>query len=317
MDQLEKLFSDLRAEALPQVRPPGAGAARRTVRRRRGVTSVAAALAVLVVVAGLAAGLRDSRSPANQPMSGATSLAWFDTAAKAVGLDPDEPVMGGGMKEGRTGIRAAVGGRYEAQVACVGYGSVTVTFVAAAGGYPSETSRVVLACGRPAKTAATSFTVPGLEGKVLASYVADDEASGRATVAYRLRLAEADRLRLQDLANAAFKGHTPRNAMPSWGSFLDDETGGGRDAADPGRYRVSAVCAGTGVGKVLLTVSAVPDRGRATTVARTTLSCGMTPKVTSVIFAIPKTPALALETALNPSLPARGQSAADVRLERL
>lgn len=319
MDQLEKLFSDLRAETLPQVRPPGAGAARRTVRRRRGVTSAAAALAVVAVVAGLAAGLRGNQvPPANPPAPGGTSLAWFEAAATAVDLDLDAPVMGGALKEGLTGINAAVGGLYQAKVACVGDGSVTVTFVAAAGGYPSETSRLVVACGRTAKTAATWFSVPGQEGKVLVSYVADTESTGfRPAVAFRLNLAQVDRYRLQDLANAAFKGPTPRNVLVGWGQFLEEETGSGHDVVGAGRYRVSGACAGIGIGKVILTVSAVPDRGRATPVARTTLSCGMTPKVTSVTFTIPETPALALDTALNPSQPARGQIATSVRIERV
>jgi hypothetical protein len=318
MDQLEKLFSDLRAETLPQVRPPGAQAARRTVRRRRGATSVAAALAVLAVVAGLTASLRTSREdvpPANPPVPGDTWLAWAGEAAKAVDLDLDAPVMGGALKEGLTGINAAVGGLYQAKVACVGDGSVTVTFVAAAGGYPSETTRLVVACGRTARTAATWFSVPGQEGKVLASYVAG--TSGRTAVAFRLNLAQVDRYRLQDLANAAFKSPIPRNLLSGWSQFLEKETGSGHDVVGPGRYRVSGACAGIGIGKVLLTVSAVPDRGRATPVAHTTLSCGMTPKVTSVTFTIPETPALALHTALNPSQPARGQIATSVRIERV
>jgi len=321
MDQLEKLFSDLRSEALTQVRPPGAQAARRTVRRRRSATSVAAALAVLAVVAGLTASLRVSREqvlpPANPPVSGDTWLAWAGEAAKAVGTDLDAPVMGGALKEGPTSIVSAVGGLYQAKVACVGYGSITVTFVAAAGGYPSESSRLVVECGRPARTAATWFSVPGQEGKVLTSYVADTEASGRSAVAFRLKLAQIDRYRLQDAAHAAFKGATPRNAVLGWGTFLDDEASPGHDVVGPGRYRVSAACAGIGIGKVLLTVSAIPDRGRATPVARTTLTCAMTPQVTQVIFTIPETPALALGTVLDPSLPARGQVATSVRIERL
>lgn len=47
-DQLSPLFDDLRGRALPQVRPPGADAARRTVHRRATVRASALAAVVLV-----------------------------------------------------------------------------------------------------------------------------------------------------------------------------------------------------------------------------------------------------------------------------
>jgi hypothetical protein len=54
-DQLEKLFGDLRAEAMQEIQPPSAVEAMRTVRRRRGIfASAGAVVAVAAVATGIA-----------------------------------------------------------------------------------------------------------------------------------------------------------------------------------------------------------------------------------------------------------------------
>jgi hypothetical protein len=51
-DQLEELLADLRESAVREIRPPGAAAARRTVRRRRATGAVAGACALSVALFG-------------------------------------------------------------------------------------------------------------------------------------------------------------------------------------------------------------------------------------------------------------------------
>lgn len=73
-DHLEALFAGLRADTLPDVRPPGTEAVRRTVRRRRtGRAVLSAAAAVLVIAGGI--GVVTGHRPAAPPADATPSVS--------------------------------------------------------------------------------------------------------------------------------------------------------------------------------------------------------------------------------------------------
>jgi hypothetical protein len=87
-DQLKDLFEELRAEAVPTIRPPGATAARRTVRRRRTTTAVlSAAASVLAVAGGVAVVQQQPPSPPAAVTS--TPTTFTPTASAPVVTDPE------------------------------------------------------------------------------------------------------------------------------------------------------------------------------------------------------------------------------------
>ena len=126
-DQLEYLFADLRADTMCEVRPPGAVAARRTLRRRRTNRTVGAA--AFLVVAG-AGGV--TATMALSPRSEQVEPA--DRAAALAGVDPDAPdSVRGVARSGVVGTEVMVAGTYTLAVACVGRGWVSVTLRSANG----------------------------------------------------------------------------------------------------------------------------------------------------------------------------------------
>ena len=85
-DQLEYLFADLRADTMTQVRPPGATAARSTLRRRRTRRTVGAAAFLAVAGAGGVS--------ATLPLSfgaPADPAELSERAAAVAGVDPGAP----------------------------------------------------------------------------------------------------------------------------------------------------------------------------------------------------------------------------------
>ncbi|HET9517214.1 MAG TPA: hypothetical protein VFO77_05775 [Actinoplanes sp.] len=143
-DHIEELFADLRATELYQVRPPGVAAARRTVRRRRAVQSVAAGVAVLAVTGGVAglgaigtqqSGIGTAAAPTTSESAATGPQLSFDNrernlqlARKVLGAATGAEKGAGAASRGNGIVFDDVArGSHELLLACVGPGSVEAT----------------------------------------------------------------------------------------------------------------------------------------------------------------------------------------------
>jgi hypothetical protein len=151
-DQLEALFADLRAETLPQVRPPGIEAARHTVRRRRTTRTVATAAVAVAVAGGLVATaappatVRHQDSPAGQmrELAGVAKRALDDQLPRLAGRQ-----QSGTVEEVTTltfpGIEP---GEYTLALACAGPGQITIDIEQARDADESSVlGRQIVRCG--------------------------------------------------------------------------------------------------------------------------------------------------------------------------
>jgi hypothetical protein len=174
-DQLEYLFADLRADTKCKVRPPGASAARRTLRRRRTNRTVgAAAFLVVAGTGGVSATL--ALSPQGEQVEPA------DRAAALAGVEPGAPhSLRGVARSGVVGTDLMVAGSYTLAVACVGRGRLEVTLR----GVTGQIGVVRTRCS-DGRVDVLSFDVPS-NGPVTTELRADDEASGRAGFAYQVK----------------------------------------------------------------------------------------------------------------------------------
>ncbi|MET8148374.1 hypothetical protein ACIBSW_27420 [Actinoplanes sp. NPDC049668] len=190
-DQLEALFADLRAETLPRVRPPGAEAARHTVRRRRARTRNAAAATVALAVAG---GLIATRLPQTEERPAERLTDLVASARRA--LEDQLPKLAGRLTTGVvTGHRRLTfadlrPGGYTLAVTCAGSGTVTIDIEQVRS---SEEPRVLgvqtVSCGRTPAVAIMTFRLTKT-GPVAISASGDAGAAGSA--GYALELGDGD-----------------------------------------------------------------------------------------------------------------------------
>lgn len=300
-DQLDDLFADLRADTTTRVRPPGAVAARHTLRRRRTRRTVGAA--AFLVVAG--AGGIGAMLPARGETVEAAELA--DRAAAVVGAGPETSHFGGGVA--MTGVVATsvmVAGHYTLTLTCVGRGRLGVSL--RSGDKPITT--VGTDCGSGAEPARdVRFTL--VENLPVTTEVhATGGADGQAGYAYRAVLAESDRDRLHDTARERL-AMSP--AEDDWaGGFLSGPLDVREVQLEPGSYRILVACAGTGL--LTFTLTGRTD-GRFVSSSSTEAVCGPAPTTGTQTFEVPA--GGSVEATLEPDDTARGQAAAAVRLERV
>lgn len=300
-DQLDDLFADLRADTMTQILPPGAVAARHTLRRRRTRRTVGAA--AFLVVAG--AGGIGAMLPARGETSEAAELA--DRAAAVVGADPETSHFGSGVA--LTGVVATsvmVAGHYTLTLTCVGRGRLGVSL--RTGDKPITT--VGTDCGSGAEPARdVQFTlVDNLP--VTTEVHATGGADGQAGYAYRAVLAESDKDRLYDDARERLAMSPAEN---DWaGGFLSGPLDVREVRLEPGRYRILLACAGTG--QVSFTLTGRTD-GRFVTSSTTGAVCGPPPTTGTQDFEVEA--GGTVEATLDPDDAARGQAAVAVRLERV
>jgi hypothetical protein len=176
-DQLEYLFADLRAGTKCEVRPPGAIAARRALRRRRTNRTVGAAAFLVVAGAGGVTATM-ALSPRGEQIEPA------DRAAALAGVDPDAPgSVRGVARSGVTGTEVMVAGTYTLAVACVGRGWVSVTLRSAKG----QVAEARTHCTEGQQlNVVVRFDVSS-DGPVTTEVRADDQAAGQAGFAYQVR----------------------------------------------------------------------------------------------------------------------------------
>lgn len=196
-EPLAQAFFRLRFEAPNEIVPPGVAAARRTVARRRTLRVTAAsvlATAVLVGVGYLGTAIAGDRRPtaSGSPSAGPSGRTLSPdelqqlgvTALRTFGVEPGRtrpgtlfgPVGGSGFSYGLgTAEQPFPAGDYELRAACVGAGSVAVSWSA-----PGSTGTVTARCG--AGPVQASFRMAG-PGSIDVRLAGDDSARGRAGIA--------------------------------------------------------------------------------------------------------------------------------------
>jgi hypothetical protein len=186
-DQLDDLFAELRAEEVTRIRPPGAGAARRSVRRRRITAAVSTTAAVLATAVGSAALLGNPPEPAPPPPAASPSApASPETRATAAlgrlvsddaglpGIDVKSPVVADFRHTEQfyaSPVRLAA--------ACVGTGAITLI----ATGQGTELGRLAVRCGDEPVPVAVDLE---LDGSDVVFRLADTTTAGQSGFAFRL-----------------------------------------------------------------------------------------------------------------------------------
>ena len=294
------------------MRPPGAAAARRTVRRRRTGMAV-----VAVIAAGLAIGL-PLGSHSARPVEPAQSAAPPGTlnergqqASLAVGVD---------NRTGRGQVLAihdiadmtanlrVVDGDYALRIVCIGPGAVELTV---------NDQPMDMRCALSPPPDPMELLVPPVGGYVQIRVSPDVVAAGQTAVAYQLELSDRDRGRLAERARAALPA-PGGSATPVTAGFLAGRVGLElRAAPTPADYRVDITC--VGVGLLRLNVELVTDDDQVITapVAGHSSTCTPTTRLESFTVTVPANQAAALKVLISPDPDATGQAAAAVRLVRL
>ncbi|GAA0795088.1 hypothetical protein [Spirilliplanes yamanashiensis] len=199
-DQLADLFAGLRADTVAAVLPPGADAARHTVRRRRQArAAVTGGLAVAAVagVVGVAVAGTPAAPPAEPtgPLPTADRSALRDLAESVLPPDARSAAAWSFSLGDETSNTAGElpAGSYRMVVACAGDGGTDVLVRWTPRGEDNlfdPERAVVVATGETACAAAPSpatlrFVTPR-DGEVMVSVEAVDGAAGRAGFAYRI-----------------------------------------------------------------------------------------------------------------------------------
>ncbi|OJF14250.1 hypothetical protein [Couchioplanes caeruleus] len=248
-DQFDTLFADMRAETLPQVRPPGPAAARDTVRRRRTTRTVVAASAVLAVAGTLTAvGLSTQRETPAERLDRLTAAAQKSVGDK--GSAEGFAVIGSASPESTERFPDLSPGRYTVAVGCGGSGTLTmsVTLTAAAGS--TDLGGQVASCAAEPTAARMEVQLP-VDGELTVALHADQAAGDAVYVMMVARNEEADQA-------------VPVDPESTWNADRAAQvlsSGGGRPVRmtteRPGRpttqrvgaageYRLRMVCAGPG-----------------------------------------------------------------------
>ncbi|MEV6343311.1 hypothetical protein [Actinoplanes sp. NPDC051851] len=296
-DQLERLFADLRAAEIGEMRAPGVAAARQTVRRRRAGTMVAAACAVVIAAGGAFAVLDRPASTAPAPAAPSVSPSVSEADRNATvasdaltdddviaSFDVRSPVTAGYRREER--VYAPY---LEVSVACAGTGGQITLQVD--GRMPEdvkhversrELARVTVPCGTEPvrKTAKVQSTVETL----LTLRLAATTGAAGAGFAYRLYSREDTRLAPTDPSGDPWSvlpavGSKPRagTLVREGGSTMEmprsDELSlsGGGHLRDGRKYTLMLACRGDGTLRFQL-------REGGEVVADHTIPCGVRPK---------------------------------------
>lgn len=264
---VEDLFTDLRSAELHLVRPPGAGVARRTVRRRRINTSVAVGVALASVTAvGVAelssAATVDGKAAAAMAMPAQRVMEAMRVKAEAViwknpPMSTVEPLSGSSTLAGDF-VQAGdvVPGAYEVTMACVGTGAATVSLITGTrrpegGAMPSgdlHSYTPTVPCGSDPRTVTTTVTVPA-PGYLYVDVRPEARTRGNAAFAYQARLKPEDALRLTRTATVAVQSATAGEVVSGTSAGFLREGGGvpsARFLQNPGTYRLEVACAGRG-----------------------------------------------------------------------
>ncbi|BCY05496.1 hypothetical protein [Actinoplanes sp. L3-i22] len=306
-DQLEQLFADLRNDTMPRILPPGTEAARNTVRRRRRRTAaITTAGLVVVVAAGIGLGGQPmTRHTATAPaLPPAAREALARSAAHLIGLDQDDPPIGGTAIEAGRQTRSLVAGDYEVRATCVGDAGYVAMVVA---GTP-----FTLFCNGAPPILTVPVTVAASDQPIDVIFTPDPEAEGRSGVAYSLALTEAARERMQVAAHDAV-GSGSVSVLS--GFLTKGSTGTDDQSMTAGKYRITVACVGTGAVRVDVGRGRPDDPGVPVPVATFTQKCADVPAVGHLDVTMPKGTKVTIID-VSPTAAAIGQAAAAVRVDR-
>jgi hypothetical protein len=295
-DQLEDLFADLRADTMTRVRPPGAVAARHTLRRRRTRRTVgAAAFLVVAGAGGLSATIPLRTDGSNDP----NDLA--ERAAAVAGLDTGAPHTGTGVaRSGDVATALMAAGTYTLTLACVGRGWLNVTLRSPKG----QVGAVGAEC-RTNGDMVHSMTFRLAENESVTTQLnATGGAEGNAGYLYQAALLPAERAVIQDIARKRLDGKITYSEFLTGNAAHDT-------VVESGTYQAVFTCAGAGI--VGVTVQFRPSTDQVIrTVVPVDCATGATHESTMEL------PSGGLvETMIQPDDDARGQAAVAVQLERV
>lgn len=269
-DHFEDLFADLRVATIPQVRPPGIDAARRTARRRRRTTRTAAAAAVALAVTGglVVTGLPLRGGHRVAPAERVRDLA--DTAKRALGAQvPDltgQPLSGPVAATGEVTFPGRPAGSHRLVLACAGPGKIAVEAQLVRGaGDSTALGGYVVSCATAPQAAVLTFRLP-VAGSVTVVLAGDPAAAGSS--GYAVAMGTSDEAggqdvpapesawnagRAADVLTAA--GKSPPARVTTEQVLSTTHVAGPGSATTPGDYELALVCAGPGT--LTLTVQTV------------------------------------------------------------
>ncbi|MEV4638373.1 hypothetical protein AB0J80_13585 [Actinoplanes sp. NPDC049548] len=251
-DQFESLFAGLRAETLPEVRPPGTAAVHRTVRRRRTTRSMAGATAVLAAAGAFAVGglpEREHRTVPDDPMTRLTAAAQRavderlpDRAEQAAGL-----VTGGTVKN----LPVLTSGVYVLAIACGGVGVLAVTVTSSTSAGPSPQGGADVSCAANPRVTTMRLDL-NLDSELTVSLRGDD-AAVQGDAVYSLAVAhDEDEESTSADPQSSWNAGRAAGLLPSGGSIsptritteLPSQTS--RMRPEAGNYEFRMACAGPG-----------------------------------------------------------------------
>jgi hypothetical protein len=290
-DPLATAFAQLRSEVRQELIAPGPGAVRRAVRRRRTRRLVVRAAAAVVLAVGLGVAVLPGRAAQTPTMDPPVSTQ-PDRRAEALRIlgfrsDPGVPwvysanVPSALTHDFGTADSPYAAGTYEADVACVGSGQITVGWAGPGVGQPA-----VIHCDGGFDH---QLLHPTAAGVLRLSVTPDAAAAGRAWIA--VQLTDPDIVVAEQAVNQSSTGE-----LLGGGSqvYLDQTPGYGRVDyhSTPGRYRLVVGCVGAGVVTVTLTVG---DR-----VGTTAVTCSRSDPTVSSVTVSTDLPETKYEVTLEP-----------------
>jgi hypothetical protein len=289
-DRFEKLFAELRADTVREIRPPGPHQVRRTVRRRQGIgASAGAVLAVGAIASGIA--LTGGHSPNAAPVSGPSEpppsgLPFVDPIpspgpeasrmdAAYAALDPKLPdvmgtqgVVSGNYENDAVELPAD---DYELFVSCFGPGTADLVLKAGNRG-DNKVLAGRVTCSEPAVPARFAFTQP-VQSRMRLFLSADEQADGKAGFAFKF-IRKAD---LPTPPAAASTANAKVAAQALAGAGVPDAkkvtTEANKTLDVPrraGDYLASFACAGPGTVSFIIRSAPVLRDGTVATVNSTT-----------------------------------------------
>ncbi|WP_306207552.1 hypothetical protein [Actinoplanes sp. RD1] len=254
-DRLDEVLGRARLSALAEVRPPGAGQVRRTVRRRRGIAaSVSVAAAVLLLAGGIAlaqesreplpSGPSPSPSAPPEPTIDPTTQARYERASEALGdrdLEPNSDSTAG-VVSGSFGSGAArlAPGEYRLYVYCFGEGSLDIRVTHAG----KKLAAGTVPCAEEGGSLQLSVHQESDQGPDL-ELSGDERADGKAAFSYKF-VNERD-IKASAGAETKANAEAAAAALGVTGKVTtEDDKTVDEAAGAAGTYSVRLVCAGPG-----------------------------------------------------------------------
>ena len=262
MTDLKNQFSNLRSDEITRLRPPGADAVRRTVRRRRQRRTVAAVAAIAVLAGGWAAGVRPGLSDRPVAPAASDSTTLMEPVQRAEELISS---IGSNAEIGRVSQRLstslvpllpAPAGDHLVIAVCTGPGVATVFATIRKGKVQRTAARLRLVCDSepPVPVEAPVSVGPGEQLSVRVE-AADPKTADQAGYAIKLTSADSAPLpgdkaaparRTVIAAATALAADHDEVVGSTYGASAPGGSVTGDGAAGLGNYQFRIACSGPG-----------------------------------------------------------------------